>query len=262
VGRRVIVDPAPLGEDGALALALEVEALGAAVEEIWLTHHHHDHIGGAAFLAARWGASVRAHPATMDRLPELSFGEPLLDGDHEILGGEDWEVLHTPGHARGHLAFRARTSRTLVAGDLVAGQGTVVIDPPEGDMADYLETLGRLAVGGVGVVIPAHGPAMMDGEAALLQVIAHRQAREGQVLGALIGRTRGRALDLVPEVYPEVPSFWHGLAARQVLAHLLKLEGEGRVRRLGSDGIGEPLYLRKFWDPGAQGPAWEVPGPG
>jgi glyoxylase-like metal-dependent hydrolase (beta-lactamase superfamily II) len=173
--------------------------------------------------------------------------EELYSGDIEDLGGFEVEVLHTPGHARGHLAFRDVAGNCLVAGDLVAGQGTIVIDPPEGDMADYLATLGGLVRSGVGPIIPAHGPAIEDGDALLLSYIAHRQMREEQLSAALDlrGERGAYPIDLVPELYPEVPALFYPLAARQVLAHLLKLEDEGRVARIGGGtGVpGQPVYM-------------------
>lgn len=242
--RCVVVDPASPYADEQERLAAWLGERGANVEAIWLTHHHFDHVGGAVALKAAVDAPICAHPATAERL-DFAVDQALYDGDLTDFEGLAIEALHTPGHARGHLAFRATGSRLVVAGDLVAGQGTIVIDPPEGDMADYLVTLARLIQQGVGAIVPAHGPLIDDGEAKLLEYIAHRQAREEQVAEALRGRGEARALDLVPGVYPEVPPFFHPLAARQVLAHLLKLEAEGRVDRPdGSRGApGAPVYM-------------------
>ena len=257
----VLVDPAAVAEDARMDLVAALGAEGREVTAVWLTHHHGDHVGAALFIAQRYGVPVRAHPATAARLDGLvSIDDPLLDGDIIELDGMEVEVLHTPGHARGHLAFRDRNRRTLVAGDLVAGQGTIVIDPPEGDMADYLVTLARLVEDGIGAVVPAHGPIMPDGELSILAVIAHRKAREEQVRAVLsrrLGR-RARPMDLVAEVYPEVPGFWHPLAARQVLAHLLKLEGEGAAVREGPGGLGTPIYATGHWGPARDEPSFRL----
>lgn len=258
----VLVDPAALDAAAHDRLASWLHAAGRRVTALWLTHHHFDHVGGANEIARRFDVPVLAHPATRTRLEgTVATHGDLLDGDEFDFGGGVIEVLHTPGHARGHLVFRDRLRRVVVAGDLVAGQGTIVIDPPEGDLRDYLGSLGRVLSDGVAALVPAHGPPAMDGEALLLHYIAHRERREAQIVDVLAAHPEGaRAIDLVPAVYPEVPAFWAALASRQVLAHLLKLATEGRVSR--DDGKttvpGRPLY---FAEPGAVAvdePRWSV----
>ncbi len=244
--RVVVIDPASPFADEQQELIAWLTAHGATVEAVWLTHHHADHVLAAHAVRDAFDAPIHAHPATIERLRGLVevTGE-LFEGDFLEFDGLTLEALHTPGHARGHLAFRDRGSRLVVAGDLVAGQGTIVIDPPEGDMADYLLTLARLIQEGVGAIVPAHGPVIEDGEARLFEYIAHRQQREEQVADVLRSRGEGKAIDLVPVLYPEVPAMFWPLAARQVLAHLLKLEAEGDVHRPdGSTGApGAPVYM-------------------
>lgn len=257
----IIVDPASPYEEEQARLLKTLQ--GRTVRAIWLTHHHGDHVGGVQALRAALDVPVRAHPMTAKQLEGfVPIDEPLFEGDFEELGSVYLEALHTPGHARGHLAFRDRDRRTVVAGDLVAGQGTIVIDPPEGDMADYLATLARLVVEGVGSVIPAHGPHRDDGETQILELIGHREQREAQIFEVLAGQPdrQARSLDLAAVIYPEIPAMFYPLAARQILAHLLKLEAEGKVDRPdGSRGVpGTPVYMAAWGAPAAPEPAFRA----
>jgi len=244
----VVVDPASPYSDEQERLLSWLRDTNREVLAIWLTHHHFDHIGGANALREATGAPILAHPLTAERLDgQVRIDEALYEGDCGQLGHLEFEVLHTPGHARGHLAFREKQSRTLIAGDLVAGQGTIIIDPPEGNMVDYLLTLARLVQQGIGNVIPAHGPLIDDGEAELLRYIAHRKDREDQVIEGLqrSAEQKARPIDLVAGIYPEVPPIFHPLAERQLLAHLLKLVEEGRVGRSDDSQHvpGTPVYM-------------------
>jgi glyoxylase-like metal-dependent hydrolase (beta-lactamase superfamily II) len=166
----------------------------------------------------------------------------LRDGEVFELGARRFRTLVLPGHTRGHTCLFDETSRAVVAGDLVAGIGTVIIDPPEGDMADYLDSLKRLIDLGPGTLYPAHGPVIPGGVAKLQQYLSHRLDREAKVLGALSKRgAPAQAADLVPAAYPDVPPGLYGLAERSLLAHLLKLEKEGRARRDATGGwLGQP----------------------
>lgn len=220
-----VVDPgSPWPEEQArLDRFLEgLAAEGHPAREVWLTHHHGDHVGGVARLAGR-GLAVLAHPATAAR---LGLGaRPLRDGD--LLHGR-WRVLHTPGHARGHVAFHDERSRALLAGDMVSTLSTVIIDPPEGDMAEYLRQLERLRALGPRTVYPAHGVPAPNGPAKLEEYLAHRRAREEKVLAAL-GRG-GTLAEVTQLAYDDTPAFMLPAAERSCLASLEKLRAEGRAR--------------------------------
>ena len=188
----------------------------------FVTHHHRDHWAGLPKLLDRLpGVVVARDPALIGARCEAAPLERFTSD----LGGFD--VVHTPGHASDHLVI-VTPENDVIAGDLVAGVGTVVINPPDGDMSDYLVSLDLLLARGVGRLFPAHGPTVVDGSAKLREYIAHRGAREQAVLGSLTRRAPARPIELVADVYgKEIPRLWYPLASRSVLAHLKKLEREG-----------------------------------
>ena len=193
---------------------------------VLLTHHHGDHIGGAAALAARWGAPIAAHAATARRLEGIVEVTQVIEDGGLVYG---MTALHTPGHAEGHLCFEHVASRATIAGDMVAGVGTILIDPSEGDMALYLASLERLLARPAAALLPAHGPAIADGPAKLREYLAHRRMREDRVIASLTEVPT--SLDgLLPMSYGDTPRVLWPLAERSLRAHLDKLVAEGRAR--------------------------------
>jgi glyoxylase-like metal-dependent hydrolase (beta-lactamase superfamily II) len=219
----LIIDPGPDDADHLRSVLAEA----GRVEAILLTHHHADHAAGAAHLAEMCGAQVRAFRA-QGAERELRLGEIIEFGSARM------RVVHTPGHTPDHLAFFLENEASLFTGDAVLGRGTSVIDPPEGDMAAYVHSLHVLRDLGPRVIYPGHGPVVFDAQAKLNEYLAHRARRESQVLTALADGSM-TAEELVPAIYAAEslhPSMFP-VAARSVLAHLLKLEREGRVARTG-----------------------------
>ncbi|HVL80933.1 MAG TPA: MBL fold metallo-hydrolase [Actinomycetota bacterium] len=226
-GRVAIVDPGV--DDGVFIEALTREAMNrGVVTHVLVTHTHPDHIGGASYLARQFGCELGVHVAGRDRLPDASL--LLREGDRIELGDGVLEVLHAPGHASDHVCYLLDDE--LFAGDVVAGLGTVVIAPPDGDMRDYLNTLRRLRTLPLRVIHPAHGPRIDDPAAKLDGYIDHRLAREAQVVEALEAGLATTA-EMVTRIYTDVPPSMHSTAELSVLAHLEMLESDGRARRAG-----------------------------
>lgn len=230
-----VVDPgSPYDEEQAL-LESQLDRLAAQGRKpvaILLTHFHHDHVAGAPRLARKLGLPVVAHAETRARLQgEVAVDRVLEDGARIEVGPRGFRALHLPGHTRGHLCLLEEGSGAVMAGDLISGLSTVVIDPPEGDMADYVASLRRLSGLSPGAIYPAHGPVVPGGLEKLAQTLAHRLEREEKVLGALAAAP-GPALpaELVPAAYPDVGPELYPLAERSLLAHLLKLVKDGRAR--------------------------------
>ena len=230
----IIVDPAtPFADEQAILDALLHKrcASGRRVRQIWLTHHHDDHVGDALRLAKRHGVDIAAHPETASRLAgRVPINRLLADGDVEELAGRvprRLRAVFTPGHAPGHHCFVEEFTQMCIAGDMVAGLGTILIDPSEGDMSQYIASLERLAGLGLRRLLPAHGPILVDPDAVLSSYIAHRRWREDQVMLALI--QGGSIEQLVETVYQDVSPSLHLLASRSLLAHLEKLAMEGKA---------------------------------
>jgi glyoxylase-like metal-dependent hydrolase (beta-lactamase superfamily II)/8-oxo-dGTP pyrophosphatase MutT (NUDIX family) len=238
--RLIVVDPAPYEESEREKLLERIEVrtrAGAELEAVVLTHHHMDHVGAASFVAQRLKVPIWAHPVTRDLLRDgIRVDRTLVDGDSIDLGqGFTFDVLHTPGHAPGHIILvdRRKGGRAVIAGDMIAGLGTIIIDPPEGDMTEYLQQLERMRALGPNVLFPAHGPPAVDGPKKLSEYIAHRLMREEKVRSALEKKGPSRPADLLDLAYDDTPPIMYPLAARSCLAHLLKLVRDGRAAQNG-----------------------------
>ena len=235
-----VIDPASPWDDERAVLDDVVRALaddGRRVERVLLTHHHVDHVSGAAHLAERLGVPVAAHGETASRLAgRVTVSEILADDDVLPYGPRGLRACFTPGHAPGHLCFVDDAAAAIVAGDMVASVGTIIVEPDDGgDMAVYLDSLRRLrrlVDAGKRWLLPAHGPAIAEAAGKLDFYVQHRLEREGRVLSAL-SATPQTVLELVPPAYPDVPPAIYPLAARSLLAHLIKLERDGKARRDG-----------------------------
>lgn len=237
-----VVDPGspePGEQQRLLHLLGELRGRGASVEGILVTHHHPDHIGGVNALSQALDLPVRGHPLTLSRLePGHKAGAPLDEGGRIALGRapdgtSGWELLaiHTPGHDRGHLCFRESRYGAMLVGDMLSTISTIIVDPPEGHLATYLQSLERLAQSPMTTLYPAHGPAMRDGQRLVKQYLRHRRQRETKLVEVL-GQGGGTVEELLPKVYWDADPRLYRFAARSLLAGLQKLQEEGRAIEL------------------------------
>ncbi|WP_416385207.1 MBL fold metallo-hydrolase [Sphingomonas sp. LY54] len=239
-GAVAVIDPGP-------DLPEHVEALLAALKDetiaaILCTHTHRDHSPAAALLQAATGAPIIGCAAlTMDdegpRADAAFDAEYLPDrvlADGEGLEGEGWtlEAVATPGHTSNHLCFALPESGALFSGDHVMGWSTTIVSPPDGDMADYMESLEKLQARDDRIYYPAHGPAIERPKRLVRGMIGHRRQREGQILRRL-REGSGFIPDMVASMYKGIDPRLHGAAGRSVLAHLIDLETRGLVARQG-----------------------------
>lgn len=230
-----VIDP---GVDKAEHLDAVVEAAPGPIRWILVTHTHPDHSPGAASLARRTGAQVHGHHIRLQGKRDKRFRADVLLDDGARIQGSDFslQALHTPGHAADHLCYLLEQERSLIAGDQVMDGATVVIAPPDGDMADYLASLRRLQGLPIDTLLPAHGDPLQPASAVLQEIIDHRLERESQVLAGLAASEQPlTAMQLVKRIYTDVPSLLHPMAARSVTAHLDKLATEGRVVHAAGD---------------------------
>lgn len=229
---------------------------------IIVTHHHIDHCGGAHALRQATGARICLHPTEARLLSEWRAAAPqdmdipaepqtlaerlgawrrataqttadclVQGGDTVQVGDVTLKVIDTPGHTLGSISLYLREEGVLFTGDTVLGLGTVAImPPPHGDMALYMQSLERLKGYQAALLCPGHGPPVRDVARKLQELIDHRRERERQILAA-VGQGRGRLETLLAELYPELDRRLVGMARGQLLAHLAKLESEGRIAR-------------------------------
>ena len=226
----IVVDPGP---DDAEHLDAIAGCGGDRIRWIVCTHTHPDHSPGVAGLKARTGAEVRA----FDERDDLKIDVAMADGDTIEATEFVLRALHTPGHASNHLCFLLEQERMVFSGDHVMDGSTVVIAPPDGDMAVYLQSLERLRGlrRKLKTIAPGHGHLIEDPMARVEGYIAHRLEREAQVLAYLQGGPT--TIDaIVASLYADVRDELHPVAAKTVWAHLRKLSDEGRAKGKAFDG--------------------------
>jgi glyoxylase-like metal-dependent hydrolase (beta-lactamase superfamily II) len=211
----VVIDPGP--DDDSHLAAIDRRLAGATIGVVLVTHSHPDHLPLAERLA-------RPHHAAVKRYPELADGDAVRAGNLNLI------ALHTPGHSSDHLCFWIAKDGALFTGDLVLGRGSSMVTYPEGNVADYLRSLDRIAALEPKMLFPGHWDPVTDAARKIDEYRTHRLEREAQVL-AEVRRDRGTAGELTRRVYgPEVGEELMQAAEMTMRAHLQKLVDEGNVR--------------------------------
>lgn len=253
-----VIDPGP--DDRAHLDAILRAVKGRAVSHIVVTHSHLDHSGLARALARTTGAPVLAFGdrlagrsavmADLARSGMTGGGEGVDEGfapdvtvaDGEVIAGEGWQlrVLHSPGHFGNHICLGWQGA--AFSGDHVMGWSSTLVSPPDGDLTDFMASCHRLRAMGARRLYPGHGAPVDDPAATIDALIAHRHAREGQILAGLADGPAS-AYDLTPRIYTDVSTRLWPIATRNVLAHLIDLEQKATITRLSPPGP-EALYAR------------------
>ena len=256
-GKVAVIDPGPA--DPAHIDALTHALHNESVTHILITHTHRDHSPGTAELQRRTGAPSFAfgpHPLpqggpAVEEGGDHDFQPDRLLRDNDMVQGDGWSlsVLHTPGHISNHLCFALEEEQALFTGDHVMGWSTTVISPPDGNMTDYYASLHKLLQRNEQRYYPTHG-APIDHKTIghspqdfVRALIGHREHRERQIIECLKPGPQ-TIPQMVQTMYADVPPYLHFAAARSVLAHLIHMVGDGRVRIEGGEAADERAVYR------------------
>ena len=239
----IAIDPGPADAEHLERLW---RAAGGDIRMIVCTHSHPDHSPGAATLQQMCQRAGRAAPpilglpsAPTARADSQFTPDRSLSNDERLtltgkgLEGEithTLQVVHTPGHAANHVCLLLREDGLLFSGDHILNGSTTIINPPDGNMADYLDALDRLdqlcAEHGVEFILPAHGHVLGEARAAIAQLKGHRLAREAKVIAAMQALPEGTVEQWVELAYADVPPRMWPLAQRSLIAHVERIRAQ------------------------------------
>lgn len=230
-----LIDAGPASDAHLAAIRAAVAQIGLPLTHLLCTHSHRDHSPAAAVLAKEldipcWGAGLVDDPY-QDKGWQPS--RVLADNETVTLGGMVIKTIATPGHVANHRCFLLEELHWLFSGDHLINGSTVVIIPPAGSMSAYMASLEKLTHERIDVIAPGHGDLIHTPQALISSTLAHRQARENKVMAALLACPNSGARELVEAVYQDTPAHLHSLAALSLLAHLIKLQEDGRAREEG-----------------------------
>jgi len=232
-----VLDPGPVIDSHLQSIQ---EIANAPIRWVIVTHTHPDHSPAALELARATGAELLGRPPPDSQHQDMTFAPDrvLEDGDQLRVDGTDIEVIHTPGHASNHICLRHVELNWVFTGDHVIDGSTVVIDPPDGNMKHYLESLSKVKALRPAALAPGHGELIHEPDRAIDWIIDHRLERETKVVATLRENPGLTSMELVPHVYKDVDKKLYGWAERSLLAHLLKLEDDGAAIRDNSKWTG------------------------
>ncbi|TGP56902.1 MBL fold metallo-hydrolase [bacterium M00.F.Ca.ET.230.01.1.1] len=250
-----VIDPGP--EDDAHLETLLAAIAGRPVSHIFVSHTHRDHSPLAARLRERTGAPTLAEgphrPARplrigevnpLDASADLGFVPDVVLADNALTQGDGWAIrtVLTPGHTANHAVFALEGTGTLFSADHVMAWSTSIVAPPDGAMADYMNSLDRLLARDDRLLLPGHGGAVTSPGRFMRGLKTHRKMRERAILERI--RAGDRTIkEMVAAIYRDTDPPLHGAAGLSVLAHLEDLVARGLVATEGEpaiDGIFTP----------------------
>ena len=221
-----IIDPGPLDDDHLNTLMKRAHN----TRGILLTHFHKDHADLASLLASKLNIPIIAcTPGPFDRM-DIHIDITLNDGMIFDIDGTHLMAIHTPGHAQSHYCFLAVEDKALFTGDHLMQGSTVVINPPDGNLTCYIESLEKLLKEDIQVLYPGHGTPVENAYLEINKILRHRLNREMKVLECLSKDSLINIDDLTKLTYQDRNQSIYPIAKRTLLAHLLKLKSEGKVK--------------------------------
>ena len=224
-----LIDPGPNDADH----INKILALGGdKIKRILVTHTHTDHSPAALPISKKLNIPMFGRLVDRDSewedetfVPDtvLSHGDTISTNEYTL------ETIHTPGHASNHLCFYLKDQKCLLTGDHIMDGSTVVIAPPDGNMTEYIESLKLLESYDIDYFAPGHGEFMLEPSKTIQSIIRHRLSRESKVLRCIENNKDQDIDELLLSVYDDVPDILHPIARMSLLAHLIKLEGDGKI---------------------------------
>ena len=224
-----LIDPGPNDTDH----IDKILALGGdKIKRILVTHTHTDHSPAALPISKKLNIPMFGRLVDRDSewedetfVPDtvLSHGDTISTNEYTL------ETIHTPGHASNHLCFYLKDQKCLLTGDHIMDGSTVVIAPPDGNMTAYIESLKLLESYDIDYFAPGHGEFMLEPSKTIQSIIRHRLSRESKVLRCIENNKDQDIDELLLSVYDDVPDILHPIARMSLLAHLIKLEGDGKI---------------------------------
>ena len=203
------------------------------IKRILVTHTHTDHSPAALPISKElnipmFGRLIDRESEWEDEtfIPDtvLSHGDVIATNEYSL------ETIHTPGHASNHLCFYLEKHKCLLTGDHIMDGSTVVIAPPDGNMTEYINSLKLLEDYDIDYFAPGHGNYMEEPSKTIQSIIRHRLSRESKVFRCMNKNNNSNLDELLPLVYDDVPEMLHPIARMSLLAHLIKLQDEEKIK--------------------------------